>query len=186
MNLSLSIDIFAGGPGSGCNPRKGSCGRPKTKDAEKSKKAKESHKPSSWAHTLLSDQNQNELAKVIKAQPTTHLAAFDIIDKKRGLGIEVKTLITQKNDKLTQHPASWRRKVLEAKKLGLKNIVTVAFDDRPGKNSQVYYRLGVGSFDLHTMTPVDDLRHLARELSKVHDTEKFGKSYGSFNVKRRK
>lgn len=31
MNLATSISIFAGGPGSGCNPAAGTCGKAKTK-----------------------------------------------------------------------------------------------------------------------------------------------------------
>lgn len=33
MNLQSTIDIYAGGPGSGCNPEAGHCGRPSSADA---------------------------------------------------------------------------------------------------------------------------------------------------------
>ena len=167
MNLNFSIEFYG------------------AKEKARQQRALDSHVPTNFGNILVSAKNQEALAKALGAESIGGQSPFDVIDTKNKMGIEVKTLVNQKNDKLTQHPASWRRKVKEAKKLGLKNIVTVAFDNRKGKGGQIYYRLGVGSFDLHTMIKVNSLQQLKSKLDKVHDAEAFGTSYGSFNVRKK-
>lgn len=90
------------------------------------------------------------LAKLLKGQHTQDNEPMDIIVGRNG--IEVKTLIQQKNDKITMHPDSLRRKLTFVKKNKLKGH-TVAIDMRTGQR-QLYYQPGFGSFRIGSMQPV--------------------------------
>lgn len=149
--------------GSGCNPAKGHCGRPKTKDEDRANRAKTSHKPSFRYKTERTARNEAKLAKTLGAKQVGGQAPFDVVHMRYRMGIEVKTLVEARNDKLTIHPASLARKLKEAKQEGIKTTVVVAFDDRPGKG-QIYYKIGLGSFRLTSMTKVKNLNDLKKQL----------------------
>ena len=154
------------------------------KNQDRSNRAKETyHLRLGNGHIKKTDENQNNLARAMKTSGTTHLAAFDIVHSNIKLGIEVKTLIDQKNDKVTMHPHSIRRKLGEAKTLGLKNVATVVFDNRPGKN-QLYYRMGLGSFRVSSLTPVKNVNELASILDTNSKKMKMGKDYTLPKLKR--
>ena len=80
--------------------------------------------------------------------------------KPTGL-IEVKTIVTSDNNKITMRKAALERKKAEYEKLKKKGTAmhTVVFDERDGK---IYYREGVGSFRLNAMEEVtlDDLANI--------------------------
>lgn len=82
-------------------------------------------------------------------------APFDIVHTVNGKrhGIEVKAIISQKNDKITQKGEAINRKMAYAKANKIKGVHTVAVDYR-GKTPVVYHREGVGSFRLGNMTKV--------------------------------
>lgn len=155
MNLASTIELHSGGPGSGCNPEKGQCGR--KPGNERSTRAKTTHIPATRAVHKAAKANQGKLATHIAGTEIADNAPFDVVYK--DVGIEVKTLIQQKNDKLTMHPSSLARKMKEAKRAGLKKVYTVAFDKRPGKNG-IYIREGLGSFRLGKMTQVKNMNEL--------------------------
>lgn len=82
---------------------------------------------------------------------------FDIVhtdSKGKRHGIEVKALVTQKNDKITQKGDAIARKAAYAKANKIKGQHTVAVDYRGGGKPIVYHREGVGSFRLAYMTKV--------------------------------
>jgi hypothetical protein len=91
------------------------------------------------------DDNEAKLAVLIGGKRTADNEPFDILFGKNM--IEVKTIVRGKNDKITVHPESLRRKMEEIKaKKGIAH--TVVFDER---NNKVYYNEGVGSFRLGAM-----------------------------------
>lgn len=69
--------------------------------------------------------------------------------------IEVKSIIQAKNDKITMHKDSLLRKNKEWRKFGTRKSTahTVVFDERTGK---IYYKEGLGSFRLGSMTEVSE------------------------------
>src|SRR5262245_7615240 len=107
MNLASVLELRSGGPGSGCNPEKGACGR-KPGNA-RSERAKTTHVPSTKAVRKVATASQTELAGHIKGQEIADNKPFDVVYK--DVGIEVKTLVNQKNDKITMHPSSLARKM---------------------------------------------------------------------------
>ena len=97
---------------------------------------------------------------------TKRNAPVDVITNFGGKrqGIEVKTLINQKNDKLTVRKDAGALKT-EWRYQNHASVHMVAVDTRPGKHNQIYYRKGHGSFRLGTMTKVKSAAHLRRLLS---------------------
>ncbi|MDE2100019.1 MAG: hypothetical protein KGL39_22385 [Patescibacteria group bacterium] len=160
MRLSRYLVLLAGGPGSGC--RGPTCGRKPGAgvDVDKSARAKAFYKPSTQAKQLIADQSEQQLSKLCGVPRTTDNSAFDLLSNK--IGVEVKTLIDNKNDKITMHPESRRRKIAEAQEKKLR-MYTVVIDKR-GKTPAYYYSEGVGSFRLGNLTAVrpQDLRKVIR------------------------
>lgn len=125
------------------------------------RKALLTHKPSTAAKQRVAAASEKTITKILKALRTKNNAAMDTILKHRrtGLhGIEVKTLLDNKNDKITMHPSSRRRK-LEWAKVNRAALHTVVVDRR-SKRSKIYYRSGVGSFRLKSLLPVKGGAHL--------------------------
>lgn len=82
----------------------------------------------------------------------------------RKQGIEVKTLLNQKNDKLTVRKDAGEKKTFWGNS-NHASVHIVAVDNRPGKGGQIYYRRGHGSFRLAGMTKVESAAHLRELLS---------------------
>lgn len=84
-------------------------------------------------------------------------------------GIEVKTFVDNKASKVTMSTDALRRKRAWRRR-HTATIHTVVIDDRDlvrvdlFSGHKVYYRRGVGSFRLDSMTPVEDAAHLRRLL----------------------
>lgn len=153
MNLLETIEILAGGPGSGCNPRITKCGRKETGiDKEKQKRAKSTHKPVTKRDIKFSATVTTKVSKLLGGQTFTAHTPFDVIVG--DIGIEVKTFTKNTNDKVTMHKASLKRKLKEARKLKLKATFTVLFDARGGSN-KLYIKKGLGSFRLKNMSETD-------------------------------
>ena len=102
------------------------------------------------------------ITKAINGLATMDNSPFDVIVRGK-FGIEVKTLVDQTNDKITMHPESLARKVASAKKLGLTSTFTVAVDVRTG-TPQIYYKSGLGSFRLSTMTALKSISQLRQVI----------------------
>lgn len=122
------------------------------------------YKPSTQRKQQIAASSEKHITRILSAERTRNNAAMDTILKtnRRLHGIEVKTLIDNKNDKITMHPESRARKVHWA---AVHNAVlhTVVVDAR-GKRRQIFYRAGVGSFRLAALQPVtsSQLRSIIR------------------------
>lgn len=144
MNLSNTVEVYAGGVGSGCNPDKGKCGRSSTR----AELARRSFVPLTAAKLLVSKANERAVAASVKGTSTKNNSPFDVLIGMK-VGIEVKTLFDGvKHDKITMHPESRERKLAFAHKNRLQRTFTVALDERDGK---VYYAKGLKSFRLRNM-----------------------------------
>lgn len=141
MNLLSSIDLFGGGPGSGRHPY----GR---KDRTKSARARATYKPATKEIQAKADKSEEKLAKALGGERTKNNAPFDIMVGSK-VAVEVKTIIDNKNDKITMHPESRMRKEKEAAEKKLV-MFTVAVDIRGG-SPKYYVKDGVGAFRLYKM-----------------------------------
>mgnify|MGYP001593290727 CR=1 FL=1 len=120
-----------------------------------------SHKPATAHKQRLADESEKRVARMLGGERTgDNLPVDHVVKNKAGkvFGVEVKTLVDQRNDKLTMHPDALARKV----RWGHANhasLYTVVVDLR-GQTPQMLYRRGVGSFRLAGLTPVQDGAHL--------------------------
>jgi hypothetical protein len=120
------------------------------------------------------EHNENELAAALGGYATRGSAPVDVVVTRNGApvcGIELKTLVTQGNDKITMKSDAMARKAQWADDCGAA-LHTVVFDDREmiagSGERRIYHRYGIGSFRICNMTPVaGGLQGLARLL----DTE---------------
>lgn len=116
----------------------------------------------------LAEKVEQTICKVLGAKKSGDNAPFDAVLQigRKTYGIEIKTLATQRNDKITQKDAAIQRKMSFAQKNGIRadRIFTVAADYRApdGKGGfaptkkipDLYIRAGVGSFRLGSMIQV--------------------------------
>jgi len=131
----------------------GAGGKAKAPSA-RSQMAKKTYKVSSAAVQRQAESNEPRLAVTIKGKVNHDNQAFDVIQGNNA--IEVKTIVRGKNDKITMHPESLKRKVdfVTATKM---SAHTVVFDDR---NNQIYYKKGLGSFRLTNMQKLNSIQDL--------------------------
>jgi hypothetical protein len=109
-----------------------------------------SHKPVTLQRRRHADLRQADMARFIGGRQTGDNEPFDVIRGRSA--IEVKTLIDQRNDKITMHPDSLARKQKDAKRFS--RVYTLVVDDRPGSGGKLYLREGLGSFRLGAMQPI--------------------------------
>ena len=134
------------------------------KDMRRAERAMKNHKPATRAVQQVALRNEKRLAKWVKGTHIPDNEPFDMlvgtVDKPKHL-VEVKTIVRGKNDKITMHPSSLRRKLDYATKHPQAKVHTVVFDERTKK---VYYREGVGSFRLSSMqqVKVKDLKEILK------------------------
>jgi len=74
---------------------------------------------------------------------------FDVIVGR--IAVEVKTMIDGKNPKITMRGDALNRKLAYAKRNQYKAVTVIA--DLRGSSPRYYYKLGIGSFRLSTMSP---------------------------------
>lgn len=153
---SILAVLEAGGPGSGCHG--GHCGRPST-EVDRSERAKIYFKPSTKLKQAIADHSEQELSTALRIPRTKDNSPFDLVAK--GIGVEVKTLIDNKNSKITMHPASRQRKITAARKEGLR-MYTVVCDKRQSGQTAYYFASGVGSFRIASMRPVSSVAELKK------------------------
>jgi hypothetical protein len=127
--------------------------------AEKVAKAKASYNPMNKEKKRIATENEVKVANITGGRHTLDSDAFDVVLPKSV--VEVKTIVAGKNDKITMHPESIRRKQTLAKQMKMKGH-TVVFDNRNGK---IYYKKGFGSFRLGNMQEVSSLNELGRLLA---------------------
>lgn len=144
---------FASGGGGGAATAE----RPRL--SARAQRALATHKPSTAAKQRRAEASEAAVSRMVGGRGTGDNNPVDVVVG--GHGVEVKTLVDNSNDKVTMHPDSRDRKERWARREG-KRLHTVVVDARPRGGGQVYYRAGVGSFRLASMTPVRDAAHLRR------------------------
>lgn len=132
---------------------------------DRAARAKATHVPSTRSSQQAAFKSERLIARVVGGEDTDDSQPMDVVAKvgNRVIGVEVKTILAGKNDKLTMHPSSLARKeawVRENKASGH----TIAVDAR-GKTPAYYYRSGFGSFRLSSMQRVtlNQLRKLVTQ-----------------------
>jgi HK97 family phage portal protein len=139
----------------------------------KSERAKANYKKANKAEQDYGEGQEVHLAKSLGGKPLADNEATDVEVPKAGgkglHGVEVKTLVSQKNDKITMKKEAIDRKVKWEKTPG-NTMHTVVLDHRDkfngGENAslhsghEIYYRRGVGSFRVGQMYKVKDVAEL--------------------------
>ena len=128
--------------------------------SEKMQRAMEAYKGGGLEAQRIADKQEGIMSRALGVPRTADNSAFDCRNDK--VGIELKTMIESKNGKITMNKAALARKLAEAKKDNLKMFTVVA--DKRGGSTSYYYREGVGSFRVGSMTPVSlsELRSIVR------------------------
>jgi len=126
----------------------------------RAKRALASHKPMSAAKNAIAMQSERVVARSVGGRQLPDNEPMDVIVRRRKTlhGIEVKTIIDGQNDKITMHKDSRERKLKWARETG-GSLHTVAV-----KGDRVWYKPGVGSFRLGTMTEVRTFDELAEHM----------------------
>lgn len=139
---------------------------------------------------MAAEANEAALALVLGGKSYTDSEPVDVVIRNggRAIGLEVKTLLYQKDSKLTMNHGAIPRKEKWARQTGAE-LYTVAIDNREGKQD-CYIRQGVGSWQLKYMTPVKGgfggvKKYLAIDSKKTEDLpKKFPRTKGVFKVGR--
>lgn len=170
QNAGKQIDLTAGGPGSGRHKEFPSVAptahRPSL--SLKQQNAIDTYKPADKAIHKTAGIGEQLVRQAVGGVPTADNMPMDVLSRDGKYGLEVKTLTTQENNKITMHPASLRRKYAWAAKNKAK-IGTVVLDMRHGVKSPsaVYFHGGVGSFRLHNMILLNGLSDLKKMMRKT-------------------
>jgi hypothetical protein len=136
----------------------------------KRERAIASHKPSTAAKQRIGDRQQRAVARGIGGAVTPDNAPMDVTLKVdgRNVGVEVKTFVDQKNNKVTVHPESGARKASWGRREKASRSILVVVDARQGSlysGNRYYVADGVRSYRLSSMTP---MRTMADVRAYVH------------------
>lgn len=128
------------------------------KTTARATRATRSYKPVTPAKRVIARAAEQRVAQMVGGDTTAQNDVLDVLLTigRRKHGIEVKAMIDNANAKITMHPESLADKVSfgQTQRTTLHTVVIDTATDR------VYYRNGVGSFRLHTMTAVSGADHL--------------------------
>lgn len=155
------LDVEKGGPGSGPQGGRHSHeAEAKFKPSEKMLRAMKAYKPCNVEQQRAADKQEAILSKALGIPQTKDNSAFDL--RNDDVGVELKTVMSGKNEKITMNKEALGRKVAEASAEGLKTFTVVA-DTRSGK-TQYMYSPKLGSLRLGGMTKVSlaELRSVVR------------------------
>lgn len=126
----------------------------KGKDSARSIRAKASEVKMTKDKNQIAIRNERKVAKAIKGTWLKNNEPMDVLYMKGGRlnGIELKTIIDGKNNKITMHPPSLKRKKkwIKDNKKSIGHTVVVK-----EKTGDIFYRKGFGSFTLKNMEKVD-------------------------------
>jgi len=144
--------IPAGEPGAGEWTSGGSDGMAKAEAAAAARvqRAKDSQVRTGQHEQAIADRSEAVLSQAIGVPRTPDNSAFDL--KNDDVGIEVKTLVNGKNEKITMSKTALGRKLASIED---RKGYTVVVDRRSGGlhgSATYYYREGFGSFRLGSMT----------------------------------
>ena len=130
------------------------------KDAKKQELARKNYKPSTKAKQDIADKSEAQVAKGLGMDRTSDNKPFDLIKGK--VAVEVKTLISNANSKITMHPESRQRKLDEIEKHGYR-AYTVVIDKRSA-GTKFYWSAGVGSFRIGSMQTARSMSDLKTKI----------------------
>lgn len=111
----------------------------------------------------IAEQTEHELSAGLGMPKMPDNKPFDLQTK--TVGVEIKTLISNTNDKITMSKSALAKKAAEVKSAGLKKTFTVVADKR-SSTTKYFIRAGVGSFRIGSMTEVADHAGLASFMRK--------------------
>jgi hypothetical protein len=134
------------------------------------------YKPSTREMQRAADAQEAHVAQALGFNQHGDNDPVDVSGELNGKrpAVEVKTFISNKNDKVTVHPDSLRRKTRWAR-ANKAQLHTVVVDLRSGRQ-ELYYRRGVGSFRLGSLTPVTSAGHLKALVGGVGEFADIGES----------
>lgn len=155
--------LYKGGPGSGRHPY-----------SDKAKAALASHKSATKDKQLAAAAAERAVASIVGGKGTDDNQPVDVTVGK-NVGVEVKAVIDNGNNKITMHPESLARKEAWAKD-NKATLHTVVVDTKTGK---MYHREGVGSFRLANMQQVS-AQELKARVGGAKKIAKGGPGSGNF------
>ena len=117
--------------------------------SHKSAIAKSNYSGGSKHEQDIAEKMENHLAKELGMKKSSNNKPFDLFGTKYA--VEVKTLVSNTNDKITMNKAAVGRKDAFIKQSGLKPFTVVV--DARGKTPQYFVRAKYGSFRIGAMTP---------------------------------
>jgi hypothetical protein len=120
--------------------------------SEKVLRAQSAYVSANYAEQKIADEQERIVASALGLPRTPDNQEFDM--KTPHLGVELKTMVKQTNDKITMSKTALAKKVdsIQAAGPGFRAFTVVA--DKRGGSTRYYYREGVGSFRLGTMHQV--------------------------------
>jgi hypothetical protein len=128
--------------------------------------AKAAAKPADAARQAAADQMEIKLSRYLGIPRTEGTlgtnAPFDLQNDK--VGVEIKTIFDNANDKITMKRDALDRKNAAIEAYGLQKAYTVVADTR-GSKPQYSYREGLGSFRLSSLTPARTLADLKQAIT---------------------
>lgn len=131
--------------------------------ASKSDIAKLAHGGGSKHEQDLAEQTEHELSTGLGMPKSPDNKPFDLQTK--TVGVEIKTLVSNTNDKITMSKSAMAHKNAEVAKSGLKKTFTVVADKRTS-TTKYFIRAGYGSFRIGSMTEVADHAGLSAFMRK--------------------
>lgn len=149
---------------------------PELKDTERSDRAKAAHKRTAKAEKDYAKANEHKFASDIggKAYPDNAPQDVDVAINGKNHHLELKSLIQGEHGKIHMSSEALGRKVALSRKTG-DPFHTVALDDRDVYNggankalhsgNRMYYRRGLGNYNVSTMHPVKDMDEMRRLIA---------------------
>jgi len=130
------------------------------KPSEKMQRALKAYVPCNTEQQRAADKQEEIVSKALGIPRTKNNSAFDL--RNDDVGVELKTMMSGKNDKVTMNKEALGRKMAEKEAEGLKTFTVVA-DTRSGR-TQYYYSPKLGSLRLGSMTKatLSELRSVVR------------------------
>lgn len=128
---------------------------------DRTHRATASHKPSTKAKQVVAQIMEGRVRQALGVRQAM-VPGYPVDARGRGWGIEIKTIMDNKNSKITMHPSSIARKTAWSKS-NKSRLSTVAVDMQRG--GAVFFHAGVGAFRMRGMTQVRNATHL-RQLVK--------------------
>lgn len=123
----------------------------------RSSRARATYKPSTFAKQAVARSGEDYVRRALRAAKTKGTGGTNAVDVafRRGghlHGVEVKTLMDNKNNKITMHPSSRRRKISWAH--SHRAVLHTVVVDARSRYRALYYHRGVGAFRMGSLTRV--------------------------------